>query len=115
CAIVGSAKARVMTVAAMVIAARRRDRDSSTSEKSFRVCLENGGDTRFRKGVLLPIYSKTVQSRHLRLIGLSEPAPEGVEHDDNGGKHNDRSEGGIDEALSGGLRLLRQRPEDVGD
>src|ERR1041384_5626918 len=43
----------------------------------------------------------------------SQPAPDRVDHDDDGGDHDDRGEAGVDEALERGLRFLRQRPKNI--
>ncbi len=54
----GTAKARVMTVAAILIAARRTDRDSSTSEKFLSSLLENGEIRAFERAYYCPSTAK---------------------------------------------------------
>ena len=56
------------------------------------------------------------KERFLNLCDLRiQPAPDRVEHYDDGGKHDDRSKAGVDESLDGRVRFLRQRPENIGN
>ena len=49
----------------------------------------------------------------LRVVSRAQPAPDRVEHDDYGGKHDDCGEAGVDKPEKLSLGFLRQRPENV--
>src|SRR5215203_2273194 len=104
----GIAKAKVETMAAIVVAARRSVSDSCTWEIPFEL-TRKWRDTLTKTRIIHRLHRFFKEGLgnlcNLRLFSAARPAPDRVDHNDHRRKHDDGREADVDDALNRSFRL----------